>query len=193
MENWEKIWKEWETYCKEVAEYYLQKYMPTKLEMLELASKNQKYCWLCGGDYSIERWRAILPGEFMNKQIEKLRSFNISMQHSIEEIFEWVMNFTFPELGGAEGFFKRFTWDHLFWQLNLQYYKRKQRTIFQDYQLPYFDWEALDFWGEEERKTWKSEGGDKRQIGKEHDNIKKQCEEYCKQVLQIAADAVAYL
>ena len=33
MGNWEKIWKEWETYCKEVAEYYLQKYMPTAIHL----------------------------------------------------------------------------------------------------------------------------------------------------------------
>jgi hypothetical protein len=184
-----KSWEEFQSYCKKLGEYYVHRYDITKLEMLKLASIKRTAHKLDGYWYN---WEARLPHKFRVDQIEKLLSFKIDMQYAMDEIYEWVLNFTFPELGGEKSFFTHFAWDSLFWLLNLEYYKRKQRTIFQDYQMPYFDWETFDFWHEEEIKTWTSKHRDE-QIRAEFKNIDEKREEYCKQVLQVAVDAVAYL
>ena len=143
MSNWE----EWCAYCKELAVYYVRKYNPTKLEMLEWASINRRYDGVCGGQENAwMHWRPVLPHEFRDKQIEKLCSFKMDMQSAMYEIYEWVLTFVFSEFGGVKDLIHCFVWDSLFWLLNLEYYKRKQRTIFQDYQTPSFDWDALEFW-----------------------------------------------
>ena len=186
-------WEEHRKYCKKLAEYYVRKYKPTKLEILELASKKRMNFRICGGADDIWRfWDSLLPHEFMDKQIEKLLLFRIDMQYSMDEIFRWVLALTFLEFDKKDGFFLQFGFDSLFWLLNLEYYKRKQRTIFQDYQLPYFDWEALDFWLEVNHEMYQSKAINE-EIKTEFKNASKMLDEYCKEVMQIAVDAVAYL
>ena len=185
MENLEDLL----AYCKKLGEYYVHRYAPTKLEMLNVASIKRVSCKLDGHWYD---WDAILPHKFRADQIEKLLSFKISMQFAMNEVFEWVLNFMFPELGGKKAFFTHFAWDSLFWLLNLEYYKRKQRTIFQDYQMPSFDWDALEFWLAEGYQMIQNRET-KVLIRAELDNIGKKLDEYRKEVMQIAADAVAYL
>ena len=41
-------------------------------------------------------------------------------------------------------FFRVFGSDDKFWFLNLKYYEKKRRTIFEDFQFPSFDWGAYD-------------------------------------------------
>lgn len=186
-------WVEHEKYCKEVAEYLLKEHKPTKLEILEIASKRQPWI-LCGGA-DVEIWKPILPYQLTEKQLAKLRSFSGNGRLSLfsaDEIFRWALALTFPEFNRDEDFFFQFGKDSLFWLLNLEYYKRKQKTIFQDYQLPCFDWDAFQFWIDEYLKMPKNERKGSG-IEKEYTNQSQLLNDYCRQVMQIAVDAVAYL
>ena len=172
----------WEEYCKELAEYFIRKYKPKKLEILELASKGGWKFW--GGEK--------FPYPLTKKQTLKFCSLGGDIESFLSTIYRWVLVFYFPEFNMDIDFFILFSHDYKFWQLNLIYYKRKQKTIFEDYAFPKFDWAAWHAAIAKRAENFFAGIIDEKAI-KEDERQTQLLGAYGDKIMRIANDAVAYL
>lgn len=131
----------WQEYCKEIADYLIEKYKPTKLEILKVASNGGWGFWAFSDD-------AKFPYRITKKQILKYDSLGGNREDFLSTIYRYFLLNLFPEFNKNEDFIVLYARDKEFWQLNLTYYTHTQKTIFEDYALPEFDWDA---WGVERR------------------------------------------
>lgn len=122
----------WQEYCKELAEYFIEKYKPTKLEILEVASKGGWKFW------STEKF----PYPITKKQLSKYDSLGGDRECFLSTVYQYFLACFFLEFDGNMDFIVLFAFERKFWQLNLAYYKHKQKTIFEEYSFPKFDWDA---------------------------------------------------
>ena len=122
----------WQEYCKELAEYFIGKYKPTKLEILEVASKGGWKFW------STEKF----PYPITKKQLSKYDSLGGDRECFLSTVYQYFLSCFFLEFDGNMDFIVLFAFERKFWQLNLAYYKHKQKTIFEEYSFPKFDWDA---------------------------------------------------
>ena len=120
----------WQEYCKELTEYFIEKYKPTKLEILEVASKGGWKFWN-GEEF---------PYPITKKQLSKYDSLGGDRECFLSTIYQYFLSSFFLEFD--MDFIVLFSFECEFWQLNLVYYKHKQKTIFEEYTFPQFDWEA---------------------------------------------------
>ena len=121
-------------YYWELAEYIIKKYSPTKLDILEQLSVDRRNCL-----------GIMCPYPLSNKQILKcISEYGAHEEECGWHIFERVAALVLTEFNKDMNFFTLFSRDFEFWRFNLTYYKRIQKTIFEDHTLPKFDWEA---WG----------------------------------------------
>lgn len=169
--------EEQDVYLRELAEYLLRKHKPTKLELLKIASVDHSG-WLgfpC-------------PYPLTNAQFRKCLSFGIHEESCDYYVFAWILALSFPEFRMDIHFFLCFAGEHKFWQLNLEYFKKTQKTIFEVYAFPTFDWDTRRFW-----IIQRIENMDDEEAKREDERQMQLLREYGEKVMQIAVDAVAYL
>lgn len=160
----------WQEYCKELAEYFIEKYKPTKLEILQVASNGG---WnFFGGEK--------FPYPITKKQILKYDSLGGDREEFLSTVYRYFLLNLFPEFNGNNDFIVLFAYNEEFWRLNLLFYKHKQKTIFENYDLPNFDWDA---WGKSIFSNDKKVFQEGMQLLREYDD----------QIMRIVHDAVACL
>lgn len=166
---------------KEIAEELIQKYKVTRLQVLQVASiDKRKYLGF--------------PLPWSLKKHQKYRCYDLGANDEDINggIFKWILAFMFPEFQMDMDFLVYFYQNHIFWGLNLKYYQKKQRTIFEDYMLPHFDWDA---WGDAFIKVLKARClkvvDEELRLEEKRQNLLLRA--YDKKIMQIAMNAVAYL
>ena len=172
----------WQEYCKELAEYFIEKYKPTKLEILEVASKGGWKFWN-GEEF---------PYPITKKQFSKYDALGGDRECFLSTVYQYFLAYYFPEFDSDMDFICLFAYDREFWRLNLVYYKRKQQTIFEKYAFPTFDWEA---WGTAIYNRAKnfSLGIVDDEVLQEDERQTQLLREYGNKIMRIANDAVAFL
>lgn len=170
----------WQEYCKELAEYFIEKYKPTKLEILEVASKGGWKFW--NGEK--------FPYPITKKQLSKYDSLGGDRECLLSTVYEYFLAYFFLEFD--MDFIVLFAFEREFWQLNLVYYKHKQKTIFEEYAFPKFDWDA---WGKAIHNRAKNFtlGIVDDKVIQEDERQTQLLRSYGDKIMQIAVDAVAYL
>jgi hypothetical protein len=116
-------------YYRELAEYVIQKYKPTKWYMLRYLSVIRKRYW---GFY---------PYHLLSKQIRKCMSLGAHGEDVYEGVLRQVLTILFPEFNQDFYFFIVYSNEYEFWRLNFIYYKKRKKTIFEEQPFHSFDWE----------------------------------------------------
>lgn len=166
-------------YYWELAEWAIHKYKPTKLDVLEKASIDGS-CFL---------GRAC-PYPMLEEQINKCIFYYGEHEEMCEwKIFERIMALVLPEFKKDADFFTLFSRDYEFWKLNLQYYKQNNRTIFEDYELPVFDWKTWEYWLHKGYKNRESNIIDE-ETNREEERQGQLLRDYGNKVIEIAQKAV---
>ena len=172
---------ELEACYRELAEYLVQKHNPKKLDILKFASVDR-------GFYLIFP----LPYPLTERQKNKCYKLGSDPESMGGGIFKWILAFVFPEFGADINFFMTFYSHHAFWQLNLEYYKKKQKTIFEDYPFLKFDWDTRNFWLLQYIEEMRN-GAVSEETRAEDERQSQLLRAYGDKIMQIATNAVAYL
>lgn len=172
----------WREYCKELAEYFIKQYKPTKLEILEVASKGGWRFW------SGEKF----PYPITKKQLVKYDLLGGDREDFLSTVYQYFLGYYFPEFNCDMNFIGLFAYECEFWKLNLNYYKQKQKTIFEDYTWPKFDWESWETAICIRAKKFSLEIVDDKVI-QEGERQSRLLREYGDKIMRIVNDAVACL
>ena len=163
-----------------LAKKLFKKHKPTKLKMLHFAG-TKRFClgFPC-------------PYPLMDKDYNKCVGLGAHEESVGYEIYIRLLSLVFPEFFNDMNFFRVFGSDDKFWFLNLKYYEKKQRTIFEDFEFPFFDWRTYELLVHKVCKNFIAGINDEALI-KDMDKQEKSLKKYIKKIMRIANDAVAYL
>ena len=115
----------------DIAKTLIKKYDLSKTKLLEEMLKDKFYFTGC-------------PFEIEITQVDKLLSLGADLENYGQNIMIYIILILFPELKKDFELIKFNFHYKLFWQSNYTYYKQKGKTIFEDYDLPQFEWEAYN-------------------------------------------------
>ena len=172
----------WQEYCKELAEYFIKKYKPTKLEILEVASKGGWKFW--NGEK--------FPYPIIEKQLSEYDALGGDRECFLSAVYQYFLAYYFPEFDSDMDFICLFAYECEFWKLNLSYYRHKQKTIFEDYTFPKFDWDSWETAICARRKNF-SLGIVDDKATQEDERQTQLLREYGNKIMRIANDAVSFL
>ena len=172
----------WQEYCKELAEYFIEKYKPTKLEILEVASKGGWDFW-AGEKF---------PYPITKKQLSKFDALGGDRECFLSTVYKHFLASSFLEFEKNMDFIVLFADNREFWRLNLAYYQRKKKTIFEEYAFPKFDWESWDAAIDNRVKNFSLRIVDDKVIQEYEKQSQLLCA-YGAKIMKIANEAVAYL
>ena len=120
-------------FCLDVAKSLFNKHKPTKLSILKYASVDRTHYLGFPCPYALTE-----------DQINTACSLGVHEEAVGYEIFIRILALVFPEFDNDLDFLSIFARDYKFWGLNLLFYKRFGKTIFEDIAFPKFDWGSCD-------------------------------------------------